>query len=235
MDPMNEPWLVIETSGRGGAVGLAWGGELRTVALDPARRHNRDLAPAVAKLLADHSLHPRQVRGVTVGIGPGSYTGLRVGIMSAKAFAWATGCPLVPVPTFHAIVEPLAEPVSRVAVVADALQGMAYVQTFHRSADRWEPTDQLRIERVTDWAATLPEGLWVTGPGVAVYDAWIRPELPRVPMEQRYPTVMGLWRAGRSVPPIGEMALVGLEPLYLRGSSAEEKAKLIAESGPAPG
>jgi tRNA threonylcarbamoyladenosine biosynthesis protein TsaB len=232
---MDEPWFVIETSGRGGAVGLAVGGDLRTTPLDPARRHNRDLAPAVAGLLADAGLKPSDVAGVMVGIGPGSYTGLRVGLMSAKAFAWATGCRLVPVPTFRAVAERVPEPVAVVDVIADALQGMAYVQRFRRAADGWEPVDELRIEPAAGWADRLAADVSVSGPGLVAFDGLIRPDVPRVPVELRLPTADAVRRAGRRLPPVVGAAFAGLEPLYLRGSSAEEKAKLTAGSGPGSG
>lgn len=223
---MSEPWVVIETSGRGGSVGLAVGGAVaREVPLDPARRHNRDLAPAVAALLADAGLKPSDLFGVMVGVGPGSYTGLRVGIMSAKALAWATGCRLVPVPTFHAIAERTPEPVTAVNVIADALQGLVYVQRFQRGEAGWEAADELRIEPAAAMAERIDAGEWVSGPGLAVHDGAIPPAVPRVPDEYRRPTVTAVFRAGGRLPAVGGADLLRLEPLYLRGSSAEEKAK----------
>ena len=232
---MSEPWLVIETSGRGGSVAVAVGGDFRTTLLDPARRHNRDLAPAVAALLADFALKPAAVAGVMVGVGPGSYTGLRVGLMSAKAFAWATGCRFVPVPTFHAVVERVSDEIAAVDVIADALQGLIYRQRFQRAGGPWEPADDLRIEPAAAWAERLPEGVAVSGPGLSVYDGLIRPEVVRVTAELRLPTAESVFAAGRRLPPVSGAALAGLEPLYLRGSSAEEKAKLTTGSGPGPG
>src|SRR5260370_41614633 len=88
--------LVIETSHRVGLVALAEGerllGERR---LDEARRHARDLAPAIRDLLADQGWRARDLDAVVVSRGPGSYTGLRVGIMSAKTLAHAPGCTLL--------------------------------------------------------------------------------------------------------------------------------------------
>src|SRR5438105_482923 len=88
--------LVIETSLRVGLVALAQGervlGERR---LDEARRHARDLVPAVRDLLAAHGWKTRELDAVIVSRGPGSYTGLRVGAMSAKTLAYAAGCTLL--------------------------------------------------------------------------------------------------------------------------------------------
>src|SRR5215471_12911522 len=101
---MDARLLLLETSGRVGQVALAEGGRLRGVRrLEETRRHARDLAPAVRELLAAQGWRVRDLHGVIVSRGPGSYTGLRVGIMSAKALAYATGCTLLAIDTFAVI------------------------------------------------------------------------------------------------------------------------------------
>ena len=218
---MDEPWLLLETSGRGGRVGLAAGAAVAQKALDPARRHNRDLAPAVDELLRAAGLTPRQLRGVMVSVGPGSYTGLRVGVMSAKALAYATGCRLVAVPTFHAIAEQAPAGAQAVDVIADALQGLVYAQRFRRNDDGWAPADELRIEPFDAWAARAGDG-WVSGPGVDAYAARVRGSV--VSAEARVPGLEALYRVGLRLAPLTTAEVMRLEPLYLRPSSAEEKA-----------
>src|SRR5438445_2753218 len=111
--------LIMETSGRGAFVAAAEGRRLLHVrGLDEARRHARGLAPASASVLVAAGWQPRDVAAVVVGRGPGSYTGLRVGIMAAKAFAYATGCAAVAVETFAAIGQQAPPEALRVDVVA---------------------------------------------------------------------------------------------------------------------
>ena len=101
---MADCWLLLETSGRSCHLGLAPGDAIvASQRLDEPRRLARDLANVVRSMLHEQRLQPRELAGVIVSIGPGSYTGLRVGIASAKAFAYAAGCPLIAVPTFAAI------------------------------------------------------------------------------------------------------------------------------------
>src|SRR5215210_1225790 len=96
--------LILETSHQPGVVALAENDGVRAErCLDEARRHARDLAPAIAALLAAQGWRARELDGVVVSRGPGSYTGLRVGVMSAKTLAYATGCRLLAVDTFAAL------------------------------------------------------------------------------------------------------------------------------------
>jgi tRNA threonylcarbamoyladenosine biosynthesis protein TsaB len=227
---MSEPWLLLETSGRGGRVGLSRGEQVvRRADLDPARRHNRDLAPTAAALLDAEQLRPNELSGVMVSVGPGSYTGLRVGVMSAKMLAYATGCRLVAVPTLAVVAEQTPVEAAMVDVIADALQGLVYVQRFERSGNEWRALNELRIEPVGDWTRQLGAGVWVSGPGVAVYDAQIPAATPRVPTADRLPGLDALVRVGHRLAPLTAEEVMRLEPLYLRGSSAEEKAARAAK------
>lgn len=224
---MDEPLLLIETSGRGGRVGLAVGGTLRERALDPARRHARDLAPAVADLLAEVGLNPRDVRRVGVSVGPGSFTGLRVGIMSAKTFAYATGCELVAVPTFAALAAEVIDPtVEWVCVVADALQGHVYAERFRRTPATWDTEAPLQIMTIRAWETEY--GGWlisdntVIGPGVPLVESSLLPEVTRTAIPA--PGLQAMLTVARRLTPLSRDEQLALEPLYLRGSSAEEKA-----------
>src|SRR5262245_7316791 len=142
---MSENWLILETSGRGAKVGLARGGAVvRAVTLDDTRRHARDLAATVEALLKAESLKPADLTGVMVGRGPGSYTGLRVGLMSAKALAYATGCELRAVDTFAAIAQQAPAEARGVWVIADALQNQVYIQRYDREPSGWIPGQELQ-------------------------------------------------------------------------------------------
>jgi tRNA threonylcarbamoyladenosine biosynthesis protein TsaB len=222
---MGENWLVIDTAGRAGRVGLVRGGAVAgTVALDAARRHARDLTPAVGQLLAAAELQAVELTGVVVSVGPGSYTGLRVGVMAAKALSYATGCTLVPVPTFFAIAGRAPAEAANLWVLADALQGQVYVQRFRHDGLGFAPVDDLRIVAAAEHLPQAPADTWFTGPGVAVH-ANLLDGRRLVPEADREPTVESLFAASREIAPVSRTELFALEPLYLRGSSAEEAAK----------
>lgn len=216
-------WLILETSGRS-RVGVARDGRvLGTVDLGGGRQNNRQLVPTVRQLLADHGLTAKSLDGVAVGVGPGSYTGLRVGITAAKTLAYAVGCPLVAVPSFRAVA---AEVPGEVDVIADALQGMIYLQRFTDGV----PTSELRIVPFDEWAkAPAPT---VAGPGVVSFAG----KLPAgmAASAEVEPSVGAVFRVSQELPPLSSDEVMRLEPLYLRGSSAEEKAKRVSGSEPHP-
>src|SRR4051794_9513908 len=152
--------------------------------LDETRRHARDLTPAVAELLAGAGWRPRDLEGVVVGVGPGSYTGLRVGVMSAKALAFATGCALLAVPTFDVIARQAPAEVTKLHVLADAQQDKIYIQRFERDAGGlMKPAVNLVIEPISEWLPWLGPDYWVSGPGLRKYRTKLAATVPVVAEE----------------------------------------------------
>ena len=226
MGDMSENWLILETSGRGARIGLARDRVLQhTAELDAARRHAREMVPTIDAMLSAEALRPADLTGVMVSRGPGSYTGLRVGLATAKALAYATGCQLRAVDTFAAIAEQVPAEAQFVSVIADALQGQVYAQHFAQRHDGWRAEGPLHITTAGAFAANLIVGEWLTGPGVSVYDGQLPTANPRAGEADREPRVESVLAVGLRLAPLTREELFALEPLYLRGSSAEEKAK----------
>jgi tRNA threonylcarbamoyladenosine biosynthesis protein TsaB len=215
--------LILETSGKVGRIALAEGAELGQVCtLDEARRHARDLAPAVAALCTARGWKLRELDGVLVSLGPGSYTGLRVGIMSAKTLAFASGCVVLGLPTFAAIARQAPADALEVDVLADAQQQNVYVQRWSRT-EAAATSRPLQICRATEWLAGLRPHVWVTGPGLALHDARVPTMNPQVPIDLRDPQPESLLELGLERWRNGEADdRWTLEPLYLRASNAEE-------------
>jgi tRNA threonylcarbamoyladenosine biosynthesis protein TsaB len=217
--------LILETSGRVAQVGMAAGGRLLSARkLEESRRHARDLAPAVAALLAEQGWRPPDLHAVVVSRGPGSYTGLRVGVMSAKAFAYATGCTLLAVDTFAAVALQAPEEAARLDVLADAQQDKVYVQPFSRTAAGAVAAAELRIRPFADWLAGREAGAWVTGPGLRRWEDRLPPAVPVVDAARWEPQPASLLQLALPRYQAGERDdLWAVEPLYLRPSSAEEQ------------
>jgi tRNA threonylcarbamoyladenosine biosynthesis protein TsaB len=223
-----ERWLIVETSGRCGQVALADATRICAIRpLDAARRHARDLAPAVGDVLKERGWGSRDLTGVIVSRGPGSYTGLRVGIMSAKAFAYATGCALIAVESFTAVVAAQVQPETHVMdVIGDAQQDKAYLQRFarHPGDSEMHAVTPLTIVEFPTWLAERDPAALVSGPGLHRFQDRLPPGCRVADAQFWDPTADALLRLGLARYARGERDdPYTLEPLYLRPSSAEEQ------------
>ena len=227
-------WLIVDTSHHQGCVALAEGAlVLAERRLDEARRHARDLAPTIAELLAEQKWGARDLSGVIVSLGPGSYTGLRVGVMSAKTLAYARGCVLLGVETFHAIARQAPPAALKLSVVADAQQEKLYVQRFVRPAGGgdMQAAEALSILPWPEWQESLESEDYVTGPGLEGREERLPACVHLVAPVQRLPRAESLLRIGLERHGRGERdAPFTLEPLYLRPSAAEEKWQAVRGS-----
>jgi tRNA threonylcarbamoyladenosine biosynthesis protein TsaB len=228
MSPDSGPrLLILETSCRSGYVALASGTSvLASQRLDEARRHARDLAPAVAGLLTGQGWRPRDLDGVIVSRGPGSYTGLRVGVMSAKALAYAVGAAVLAVDTFAAIALQAPPETQRLEVIADGQQNRVYVQSYLREEAQAHLTAQgpVVIEEFAQRFAQPREDTWVSGPGLGLYAPRLASAWRLVSPELWEPRPESLLKVGLARFLNGERDDVwSLEPIYLRPSAAEEQ------------
>ena len=98
--------LALETTDLTGSVALFEQGKVLAVRfLDPEQRSAQSLAPAIQSILREFSWKPSDVDVVATTVGPGSFTGLRVGVAAAKMFAWSVGARIVGVDTLDAVVD----------------------------------------------------------------------------------------------------------------------------------
>jgi len=218
--------LLLETSGRVGCVAVAEGESLRGQRrLDEARRHARDLAPATAALLADQGWRPRDLDAILVSRGPGSYTGLRVGLAAAQALAYAVGCAVVAVDTFDILAHQAPAEVDSLAVLGDAQQDHLYVQGFTREPGAVGRTrSPLQILLTAEFTGQCARETWLTGPALHAYAGRLSANFRLLAKELWDPTVESLLAVGLPRYLGGERTdWWKLEPLYARPSEAERK------------
>jgi tRNA threonylcarbamoyladenosine biosynthesis protein TsaB len=100
--------------------------------------HAAELMPAVARLMADAGLSWPEVDAVAVGVGPGTFTGLRIGIATARALAHARGIAVRPVSSLAALADPLAPDRPRLPLI-DARRGELFAALHGPDGVRWPP------------------------------------------------------------------------------------------------
>lgn len=132
--------LAIETAGRVGSVCVAEGASvLARAELPPDRRHAAGLHTAIDHLVREAGWAPDSINEVYVSGGPGSFTGVRIGITVARTLAWAIGARLVRVPTLNGLARNAmdAEPPPFVATILDAKRNQIFGALFaFEAADR---------------------------------------------------------------------------------------------------
>ncbi len=232
---MNLLTLGVETSGMTGAVALLRDGRtVESVSLQQAgRRHAQTLVAEVDAMLRRAGISSQKLDVVAVSIGPGSFTGLRVGVVFAKTLAYAIGCRLTAVDTFRAMAAASPTDVSEVFVVSDAQRGDLFVGRYALGKSSSGPVrvGEIAIEstgsfvqRFLEIAATRSD-IAITGPAAATLQATLPPTVRVLAPEFQHPRAGIIAELGEQQAAADELSDPWrLEPFYLRRSAAEEKA-----------
>jgi tRNA threonylcarbamoyladenosine biosynthesis protein TsaB len=173
-------------------------------------------------------IEPDELEIIGVGLGPGSYTGLRVGVTAAKTLSYATGAVIVGLDSLEAIAWNAPHSLMRVSVVADAQQGDVYSADFAREVigGPLACTCMSQVQALGAWLARLGPDTVVLGPGLdsARIAAQVPAELLLPCAELNYPDGNRLLELANREHAAGRCENAWLlEPRYLRKSAAEEK------------
>jgi tRNA threonylcarbamoyladenosine biosynthesis protein TsaB len=222
--------LAIETSTLAGSVALCEDGRIVGLSLlDVALTHSERLMAMIHRLVDDGRWRIDRIEGLAVSIGPGSFTGLRVGAATAKGLALALGVPIAPVPTLDALAANLPFAGAPVCPILDARKREVYLAVY-----RW---DGGAMARQTDYTALppeaavdrLPEASILLGDGVPACRPHLvasRRDWVEAPLAQRVPSAAVVAQIGSAMLATGQgVDGDALQPLYLRPSEAELKRR----------
>jgi tRNA threonylcarbamoyladenosine biosynthesis protein TsaB len=145
--------LALETTEKYGSVAILDGKKvLAETRLPQDRRSSRTLAPAIDDLFQKTKIVPNEIVAVAVIVGPGSFTGLRVGVTTAKMFAYAVGAEIVGVNTFEAIAATCSHfGNDYLSIGVDAQRGEVVAALFQKTETGYKIAGQPELIRVTDW------------------------------------------------------------------------------------
>ncbi|MEJ2671138.1 MAG: tRNA (adenosine(37)-N6)-threonylcarbamoyltransferase complex dimerization subunit type 1 TsaB [Deltaproteobacteria bacterium] len=179
------------------------------------------LMPGVAELFAATGTEPGDLAALAVSLGPGNFTGLRIGLATAKTLAWSWGCPLVPVPTMEVLAAQFPSHPHPIGVVMDAKRGEVFWGLFKCPQDQPQGLEGPRRLAAAALPARLPRPLLLTGPGLDAYyevlTPQLSPEIDLAPPEMRTPRAPTLARLARRRLARGQTANPAqLVPTYLR-------------------
>lgn len=163
--------LTLDFSSRSRVFGLVqWDGHAHLIAESSDRDFRRKSALSlIEELLTRSAVTPAEIGLIALGIGPGSYTGIRISIAIAQGWQLAHGCQVAPASTLPVLARQLQRHhhPARFDLIVDAQRDELYVQSFNGSALLAEPTE-LRIVKVADFQAA--HSPIVAGPEA---DRWI--------------------------------------------------------------
>jgi len=197
---------------------------------DAAGSHAKLLLPTIDRLLCETGLTLKQLDGLAVSIGPGSFTGLRVGLATLLGFRTISRLPLAVVPTLEGMAWNLRGISMLLCPILNSRRGELYWALFRWNSDG-------RLERVMSeqvgTAAMLGNSL--TGPVLAFGEGWtveapaIRASIPpsttfvEAPGLAMKPSAVSIGLAGIERLRRGESAGIGISPLYVQRTAAELK------------
>jgi len=219
--------LGIETSSREGSIALRRDGQLaaeRMLTLD--RRHAQSLVPELQQMLADNGARALDVDVIAVSVGPGSFTGLRVGVVCAKTLGYASRRAVAAIGTLEAVAANSPSEVQRVQVVSDAQRRELFVGEYVREpqSGRWSLAHSIAIIPGDDWLASLAPDAVVTGPGLEPWAAEAAVRCRVLAPELWIPRAAVVAELGEQSHRAGDLVnAISLQPFYLRKSAAEEK------------
>jgi tRNA threonylcarbamoyladenosine biosynthesis protein TsaB len=224
--------LAVDTTTPGGSVALLEDDRLLgEVGIESAGTHSARLLRSVDFLLGAHGRDVRTVDAFAVAAGPGSFTGIRIGLGAVKALAYAGAKPVAPVSTLAALAAKLAADGARlVAPLIDAKKGEIYAGLFETGPAGPVELVPQGAYAPDDFFARLPARRVIAfaGTGLAVYRAKL---LPYVRDKARFPRrsafiAAEVGRLGRAMVLEGKgVDAASLEPIYFRRSQAEETCR----------
>lgn len=216
--------MAIETSGRGGSVALGRGGELiRAVRLPEPRRHRLDLMPVIDELCSGQGVSPRDIGEIYVSIGPGSFTGLRIGVTTAKMLARVIGSRIVAVPTLHVVAQNApAEAAPCLAVCLSLKHTTMCHGLFRHDGSQWIAQREPELTTLTELLAAAPRPLALLGDPLGDVPPLLDDQVTILPSLLALPRAEALWRLGRQAAQRGEFTNpLELLPLYVREPEAQ--------------
>lgn len=222
--------LALETSGRHGSVASLWGHpsgvELASqISLTADQRTAEALAPKLKQLLADTGWTPSSLDLVAVTVGPGSFTGLRIGVTTAKVFAYAVGAEVIAVNTLDVLAAQTPATDKPLWTIMDAQRQELFAAKYGKgNTGNYEMEHATFIVPQDAWLECLQADECVTGPALNRLAKRLPDYVATTPAETWQPMADAVGQVAWHVYQAGQRDdLWRLAPNYYRASAAEEK------------
>ena len=229
--------LAFESSARAASVALCRDGALLSqYSQCSALTHSRTLLPMAEDLLKNAEFSMADIDLFAVAHGPGSFTGIRIGVSTVKGLAWALEKPCVGVSTLEAMAWHGLAAGGLICPVMDARRSQVYNALFHITdgrPQRLTPDRPIALAELAEELRALDEPVFLVGDGTALAESYLKQQgLPfrAAPENLLWQSAWGVAMAAADKTPGTADDLL---PVYLRLSQAERErqARLAREAG----
>lgn len=230
--------LAVETSGRAGSVAIGCEDKILTQkTFSGVLRHNAELFLSIKQLLTQINAKAADVKQIYTTIGPGSFTGIRIGVSMAKMMALATKAGIIGVTSSDAIaqnaigyIDAENARIDRFATIIDAKRRQFFVAVYEKKQKEWEKTTPDRLMTAAEFVKTFNNSekpLWLLGEGLVYYENDFNAEnINTLPKGLWSAQASAVYTVGRGLAKKGDfIAPQDLLPLYLRKPVAVENLK----------
>ena len=223
--------LAFETSAKAGSVALLQDGALLAESYcNTGLTHSQTIMPMAQDLLTRCGYTPKDVQAVAVAAGPGSFTGVRIGVAAAKGFSWGSQIPCYGVSTLHAMALGLGISDGYVLAVMDARREQVYAALFHAKKGkltRCAEDRAISLQELGEEIKNLSEPIFLVGDGsILCYNTLkdLQPALLLMPEHRMHQRAAGVGLAALEQIAAGDAGDgAALIPNYLRLSQAERE------------
>ena len=225
--------LAFETSAKAASVALMEKGRLLGESYqNTGLTHSQTLMVMAEDLLKACNLTAQDVEAVAVAAGPGSFTGVRIGVAAAKGFAWGGELPCYGVSTLEAMALNLGVYQGYVVSAMDARRSQVYTAIFHAEKGlltRVEEDMAISLEELKEKIKNLEESVFLVGDGALLCYNTLLEEVPGLvlpPEHRMHQRAAGVALAAQAMMDAGDPGNgAELTPNYLRLSQAERERK----------
>ena len=220
--------LSVDTSTAASSIVLSVDGKLEGESnVESEETHSVRLLPGIDTLLRSCGRNIKDVEAFAVVCGPGSFTGVRIGLTTIKGLAESLGKPTIPVTAFEAWVEKFPEQQGILVPIIDARRGEVYGAVYRRSGEAAELLSPGSVERVAELLASIahPQACFVGGAATLYEDVIAARPGWRVPASDPFLGRAISRIAFRRAEAKNLLSSVELQAYYLRRPDAELKWK----------
>lgn len=227
-DPFHSLHCFVNTCSSRGQIGLFNDTTfIDEVSWEKKGSHSELITDQFKSLLSKNKLEPNHIKNFLCTVGPGSFTGIRVGVNFCKAFAFATEATITPLNHLELLAMNCKQRDRQIFACLDAQKNSVFLSQFHYTEQNWQPVVENQVVRIEHLPDFITQPIYLCGNGLERYIDFISPEVLNLTTMVENGTEVDLQKV------FTEKTLLidkhqknhwsSIQPIYIKASAAEEK------------